>query len=45
MSKYTYNYSPMRERIEQRRAAAMDALAAVALGLIGAAVLFFGLSA
>lgn len=39
--RYTQTYSPMRERIEARRAAAMDVLTAVALGLAGALFLFF----
>jgi|GEM_PF-4305142 len=41
---HDYTYSPMRERIERRRQAAMDVLTAVGLGLAGATFFFFWLS-
>lgn len=44
MSKYDYHYRPAEEAAEARRAAAMDVLAAIGLGLAGALILFFGLS-
>lgn len=40
-----YRYRPHDEDIEARRAGAMDVLAAVAIGVLGALFFFFWLSA
>jgi hypothetical protein len=40
-----YRYRPHAEEIESRRAGAMDVLAAIAFGVLGALFFFFWLSA
>jgi len=42
---YGYRYRPREEALEERRAAAMDVLAAVVFGVLGALFFFFWLSA